>query len=390
MRPDKNIVNAMKSVRVNARAKLDDRVHSGIDKAIGESQHTVKVPFEPQRRSPLMKSRMIRIAAAAVIAVVATVGVLMVAGGKPSFANVIKPILNARTVAFDFVVGDEAGSPAMHDVVVGNRIRRTFSNLPTILVIDLDNGKMLTLDPSSKGAAHVEIQGQLVEGTRSILKAVRDLLQQIAEHPDQVQDLGQREIDGCATVGFLVKDATTRLQIWADVKNATPVRIELYGQQSVVVLKNIEFDLPVDESLLSMDIPAGYSQPKTALQMGDFTEEDFIQGMKVWAQVMNDGTFPDTVSAAAFMQQMQTFGEKLGRLNLTPEEATKMGMNFGKVPGFLLILDHQGEWHYAGKGVTLGDAKTAIFWYRKGDAKTYRVIYGDLHVEDVELDRMPK
>ena len=139
-----------------------------------------------------------------------------------------------------------------------------------------------------------------------------------------------------------------------------------------------------------MDVPAGYTVQKADLKMGDFTEQDFVEGLRIWAQVVNGGTFPDTVSAEALMQQMPTFVEKLGRLNLPAEEATKMGMAFGKTSGFLMILDHQGEWHYAGKGVTLGDAKKAVFWYRRGDVKTYRVIYGDLHVEDVELDRLPK
>jgi hypothetical protein len=174
------------------------------------------------------------------------------------------------------------------------------------------------------------------------------------------------------------------------MKTATPVRIELYGNQSVMTLKNIEFDVPVEESMVSMDVPAGYTVKESNMKMGDFTEEDLIVGLRVWAQIVNDGIFPDTVSAAACMEQMPKLVEKMGRLNLPEDEGAKLGMGYGKLSGFLLVLDHQGEWHYAGKGVAFGDAKTAVFWYRKGDAKTYRVIYGDLHVEDVALDRMPK
>ena len=36
------------------------------------------------------------------------------------------------------------------------------------------------------------------------------------------------------------------------------------------------------------------------------------------------------------------------------------------------------DWHYAGKGVTMGEADTAIFWYRPKDSISYRVIYGDM------------
>jgi outer membrane lipoprotein-sorting protein len=390
MRPDKNIVNAMKSVRVNASARLDNRVHSGIDQALAESQQTLKVPFEPQRRSTFMKSPMMRIAAAAVIAVVATVGILMMAGGKPAFAKVIKPILNARTVVFDFIVGDEATSPVIHDQVVGSRIRRTFSNMPVILVLDLDGGKMLTLNTPDKTAVYVDIQGQLVEGTQSVLKLVRDIVGQIADHPNEVQDLGQRQIEGRSAVGFLVKGEHVTLDIWADIETAMPVRIELHTPQSTTILKDIQFDTAVDDSLVSMDVPAGYTQKKTDMNMGNLTEQDFVEGLRIWAQHLNGGTFPDAVSVEAAMQLMPALGAKINQLNLPADEGMKMGMAFGKGLGFLQILSHQGEWHYAGKGVTLGDAKTAVFWYRRGDAKTYRVIYGDLHVEDVELERMPK
>ena len=390
MKPDKSLINSMKSMKLKASARLDNRVHSGMDQALAGSLETLKVHMEPNRRRTLMKSPITRIAAAAaVVAIAVTAGALML-GGRPAFAKVIKPILYARTVAFDFIVGDETTSPVLHDVVVEPRIRRTFSNMPTVLVLDLEGGRMLTLDPPSKTAIYMDIQGQLVEGTQSVLKLVRDIVQQIADHPKDVQDLGRREMDGRSTAGYRVKGYGTKLHIWADVATATPVRIELYGQQSVTVLKNIEFDVPVDEALVSMDVPAGYTEQKADLNMHNFTEQDFVESLRTWAQVVNEGTFPDTVSVEVALQQMPVLGAKIGQLNLSAEEGTKMGVAFGKGLGFLQMLDYQGEWHYGGKGVTLGDAKAAVFWYRRGDAKTYRVIYGDLHVEDVELDRLPK
>jgi hypothetical protein len=46
--------------------------------------------------------------------------------------------------------------------------------------------------------------------------------------------------------------------------------------------------------------------------------------------------------------------------------------------------------HYAGNGVKLGDAETAIFWYLPEGSETYRVIYGDLSVKDVTPENLPK
>jgi len=337
-----------------------------------------------------MRSPIFKLALAAVVVIAAAVIVPPMLGSKPALAQVIKPILNARTVAFDFLLSEDPAGPVMHDIVVGNRIRRTMSNMPIVMVLDLDSGKMLALDPRSMGATTMDIQGHVTQGTQNILALVRDIVQRIADHPQEAQDLGERRIDERNTVGFLIENPNEKLQIWADLKNATPVLIELYGAQSVAILKNIQFDVPVEESLVSMDVPSGYTAAKTDLKMGDFTEDDLISGLRAAAQVLNSGAFPDTFTAAQCMEQMPALQEKLGQVSLPDEEKIKLGMGFGKSAGFLMMLDHQGEWHYAGKGVTFGDATKAVFWYRRGDAKNYRVVYGDLHTEDVGLDRLPK
>jgi hypothetical protein len=47
-------------------------------------------------------------------------------------------------------------------------------------------------------------------------------------------------------------------------------------------------------------------------------------------------------------------------------------------------LPPSADAHYAGKGVKLGTADKAVFWYRPKDAKKYRVIYGDLSVREAD------
>jgi hypothetical protein len=57
---------------------------------------------------------------------------------------------------------------------------------------------------------------------------------------------------------------------------------------------------------------------------------------------------------------------------------------------FTRVFKGEGKWYYRGKGVKLGEAATAVFWYRPKDSATYRVIYGDLHVEDVAAENLPE
>lgn len=55
------------------------------------------------------------------------------------------------------------------------------------------------------------------------------------------------------------------------------------------------------------------------------------------------------------------------------------------IKGFVMVneLPAKSDWHYNGQEATLGDTDTAIFWYKPKDSKTYRVIYGDLTIEDI-------
>lgn len=51
---------------------------------------------------------------------------------------------------------------------------------------------------------------------------------------------------------------------------------------------------------------------------------------------------------------------------------------------FVLGLPQDADAHYVGKGVSLGEADTPIFWYRPANGKKYRVICADLSVRDAD------
>jgi hypothetical protein len=125
--------------------------------------------------------------------------------------------------------------------------------------------------------------------------------------------------------------------------------------------------------------------------MNQFTEQDFIESLRLWAELLLGGRFPESISAEDYLKVTPLVGEKIGQLNVSEEEGTRLGMTFGRGFVFFQQLDPYGaDWHYAGGGVKLGDAGKAIFWYRPKGAETYRVIYGDLSVKDVAPENLPK
>jgi hypothetical protein len=388
----------MKDIKEILKAIGSENVPDDVHKI---AEETARNFSETQTKQPrhyvlwenIMRSRITKLAAAAVIIIAVVFGVSQFFGGTVTFAEVIKPILNARTVVFDFVMGKEGTGVVAHDIVAGNRIRRTLSNIDIIMVMDLDNAKMLTLDPKNKGAMYVDIGGMIQEGTRNIIGLVRNIVNDIEKHPDwPIEELGQREIDGQKAVGFMVRSKNEELTIWADPETAKPVRIEMvFGQMSPVTIKNIEFDVPVDDSLVSMEPPADYKLGGMEYQMNQFTEQDFVESLRIWAEVILDGQFPETLSTENYLKATPLLAEKLNHSQLSKEKGTSIGMTFARGLMFFQVTAVDGcDWHYAGGGVKLGDADKAIFWYRPKGSETYRVIYGDLSVRDVAPENLPK
>lgn len=391
MRPEK-INQMIKKLNVTTSAELDIRVHDEIEKALAQSKSTTSTAGQSNIWRIIMNKRMTKLAAAAVIIIGVLVG-LNIDGGTVAWADVVKPILSAKTLIVDIVVGDEESSPVMHDTIVGSRIRRTISNIPgTVMVIDPESGKMLALDENGKSAAYIDIQGPLAEGTKNFVEFLREVITKLQNREDfSVEQLEERVIDGRKVIGFLAEGPQEGVTIWADAESAVPVRIELRAGNTPFILKNIEFDVPVDESLVSMDIPAGYAAQQAQPDFSDVSEADFVESLRIGAQILGDGQFPDNVDTGNLMQQVGLLQEKVTVMDCPAEEKGQICMAFAKGLLFIQMFEAHGtgQWHYAGAGVKLGDKETPIFWYQPKDSQNHRVIYGDLSIKDVSKEDLP-
>jgi len=321
---------------------------------------------------PIMRSKNLRYAAAAaVIIVVAVLGLN----------------LNARTIVFDLVIGNNEDSPVMHEEVSGSRIKRTISNMPAlVMILDLDDNKMLALDTHGKTAGYVDL-GQVGEKTQNYIESVRKIIVELQNGPD-IEKLPEREVDGKRAIGFKGGNAREKITIWADPRTALPIRIELEIGQMCIIFKDFEFDPQIEE--ISMDVPPGYTLDQTQSDLSDPSEQDFVESLRIWAEIVLDGTFPDAVSTEDYMKDVAILGQKIPQLDLPDTEKGQLGGKFGRGMLFFQNFEMRGEWHYGGKGTRLGDADKAIFWYLPEGSQAYRVIYGDLHVADVAPENLPE
>jgi len=344
-------------------------------------------------RRTIMRSPITKIAAAAVLIAGMLVGLHSI--GNPfaatvTFAQVIQPILNARTASLDILLGSQENQHVIHDEVMGSRIRRTVSGIAAPdVIIDLEQQKMLTLDHAAKTAVYIELGG--LDNIQNYVELLRDTIVRLQNKPDfQVSGGESQTINGRDCIVFVAESEGQTITVWADEKTALPVRIEQKTPNMQIVCDNLQFDVALDESQFSMEVPDGYvEQSAGQIDFKQSTESHFIEALRIWAEIIEDGHFPDSINLENAVKIGLKLHHGLERSELTEQQKGEIALRFGQGLVFIRFFKGQGQWHYAGVGVEFGDAETPIFWYRPKDSNTWRVIYGDLHVEDVEEQNLP-
>jgi outer membrane lipoprotein-sorting protein len=246
-----------------------------------------------------MKSPITKLAAAAVIIIAVMIGInsFLGSGTSVAFADVIQPILDARTVIMDILIGPEGRQAVIHDEVMGSRIRRTVSNVQgTDIIIDLEQMELLALTHAEKTAEYVKLEG--LGKMPNYLELLQDVVTRMQDEEEfQVQDQGLQEIDGHDYIVFVAESDKETITIWVDPETALPVRIKQKTPNMQIICNNLQFDVVLDESRFSMEVPDGYVvQQAGAIDYKKSSESDFIETLRIWAEIIEDGHFPDSIN----------------------------------------------------------------------------------------------
>lgn len=187
---------------------------------------------------------------------------------------------------------------------------------------------------------------------------------------------------------------TGKLDAWRKKHSDEGSKLVFLGEE----FRDIVYDSELDDSLFSFDVPEGYTVETH--RRPEVTEKDMIEWLKVAAECF-ENTFPDDPSKK--IGSWVVGGDRMGKIlrkgpkGLTSAEKKLydlVHMPFDRVyqnPVERFAEFTAGDsWHYAGKGVTLGDKTAIVCWYKPTkDSKTYRVVYGDLSVKDVAPEDLP-
>ncbi len=345
----------------------------------------------------IMKSRITKLATAAVIIIAVLLSVHIMTGTS-AYAQVIQEIRNARTVVFTILSQSNEGNGETIKTDMAYKepgYLRTSTVDGYICIGNFTSGKMISIVPGGgytigdiknlgKTGAQEKIGSQ---GPFASIEAMKNLPAKADEHLDP------KEIDGIVCSGYRVKQGDLTTTVWLDVKTSDLVQVEQkYASAPGMnrIIKNIKFDIELDDSLFSLTPPAGYKsmgvemKSDTAIQ----TEETFVAWLGWWANGNTDETFPPMVAGTEMAKVCMDMA-KQGKLKGASWDKVDPSQMFNALL-FVAKLPKESNWRYAGNGVKVNTPDMPIFWYRPAGSQMYRVIYADLSVRETTEDQLPK
>lgn len=252
-----------------------------------------------------MKRPISKLAAAAVIIIVALITIHQLGGSVESvaFADVVRPLLTAETGKFKMTIDvvsagldwiDCKDEPFQTIEVMFAGPGRTRWNVPTgeVLVANMLEGKVMILIPAKREAVVMQVgpPGMIPPHNRfNKLLELRGLIQYALENEDDsVEFLGEREIEGITAIGYYITGPHHHgnITVWADTESKLPIRIEqsmdMPNRKESAIISDIVYDIELDDSLFSIELPKGYSAARP--------EEDKEPGFVVTGTVTDKTT----------------------------------------------------------------------------------------------------
>jgi len=270
-----------------------------------------------------------------------------------------------------------------------------------ITILDYQKGEGIVLSPQTKMAQVFKLENLPADRPLSSFQQLRRMVSVAqGDKTDNAEPLGHQMIDGRKTVGFRIREGGFEYKIWAEPSTALPVRVEVDSQlkpASNFVMSDFRFNVELDESLFSLEVPEGYTANRVKMDASETTAEDLAQTLRIVAE-HSEGFFPAELLNMEDIYRGITKsliaehgpGDSREAQNAVAKAMAELGVELGRGINFILKLTPEHDWHYAGKDVKLNTPNRPIFWYKPIGKEDYQVIYADLSVKEVASEELPK
>ena len=222
------------------------------------------MPVVRRRTTAGMVVRLGSIAATILLALAGVTALMIQGGARVALAQVLDKVKNADSV--EFVLSPGSGEAADKDqkcMLLGEKLRVQHP-IGIVMIADKEAKKGFYLDAKNKTAGRFILHEHLAK------EFATDPITQLRQmRADGAERLSKEVVDGKETEVFRVRGINLfgmesdkgETRVWVDSATMLPLRIELrMGETPVLTLKEMKWGTAVDPSLLSQDIPGGYSE----------------------------------------------------------------------------------------------------------------------------------
>ena len=429
MKPANNIYKLIKKLQVEPGAEMDRRVHERITRALGrweKTKRTYSADVKPSIGRIVMKSRLIKLAAVAVIIIACSTSLILwrSTGSGIALADVLTRI--------------EQVTDYMYQIRSTMTYQQTTTDLISTVLISQENGIKITtktIDSNNneidsgdtyllpkmnsiifvvhekKMYVRLKFDGMKLEYYKEEYNDPRIIVKQILSCSHT--SLGQSVIDGIEVEGFHTTDLAYEggfmgqadfiegrpekvdVKLWVDVNTFMPVRFEedivtKEGLSTHEISYDFQWNVAVNEDDFTPIIPQGYMSTGE-ITVPAFSEENAIKGFRRFADLTKE--YPDNLDAVNLNKKARKLiGLDVNALNeLSSDEKTRLTTELMSImgPAFFyekLVKDDQDPVYY---GQTVGPNDTNKVLLRwKLDEGQYRVIFGDLSVKTVTVEEL--
>jgi outer membrane lipoprotein-sorting protein len=388
----------------------------------------------------IMKSRITKLAAAAVIFIAVLAGVPLF-NPKQSIVlgDVLAKIEQARVYMYKLKMtstGDlTIGMPSEQEITV--TVSSDYGTKWDTDITNPDNGEtinqqtyvipdqkiVISLMPKMKQYMRMELDDDWLARMKKQNNDPREMIQQIMNC--EYTELGKSVIDGIEVEGFQTTDPVYfgggaeegTFTLWVDVQTWLPVRSETnfkMGEQTSVhgITYDYQWDIPIEASEFEPVIPEDFTAfVANGIKMPGMSEQAAIEGLKLFAEM--SGRYPEKLSLvelgqeiAALSQDMENMKfltdkllklkEELSQTQMTEDEIRSAVMKKSmeimqplQSPGWFYqtLMTDKKEPVYYGQTVTPNDADAVLLRWKVSDNE-YRIIFGDLSVGSATAEEL--
>jgi len=435
-----NIEEILKNIGTEA---VPADVHKIAQETSNNFSRSLKQTTEPKRLillEQIMKSKVTKLAAAAVIFVAVLAG-LPHLGSKEGvvLADVLAKIEQVRAFMYKMnmrmTVSMGENMPAIdQDMEMTMTISRDFGIKTETIAVDGNTGQKsthtayiiphegiaVTLMPDKKKYMQMEFDDDWLAKMKQENNDPREIIKRMLG--SEYTELGRSVVDGVQVDGFQTTDPAVvggvgenvTLTLWVDAESWLPVRSEIkykMGDQMHIhgVVSEYNWDLAVTAGDFKPVIPDDFEPMATGMQMPKISEEGLIEGLRLFAEL--SGSYPKKLSVMELAQETMTFvtnkdvlekiKEKILQFRdldedeldeLDRDEVMMKSMEITmplQSPGFfyMMLVQDKKEPVYYGESVGPDDTGAVLMRWKVSDNE-YRVIFGDLSVGNVTAEEL--